>query len=101
MWEDGYATSKPVILSMGERDSPRVNDALVASKGAAILRMLESVVGEASLKTSMRVNTSDFKGKLLYRVFLKKATTLILNKKRTASLFFTTDILLERENKAI
>ena len=36
-----------------------------------------------------------------YRVFQQKATTLVLNKKRTTSHFVTSDILLERERKAI
>ena len=56
MWEDGYATSKPVINDVDERNSePRVSDRIVSSKGAAILRMLESIVLPDAFKTNMRV----------------------------------------------
>jgi aminopeptidase N len=56
MWEDGYATSKPVILDVTERNSmPRVSDPIVNSKGAAILRMLESIVTVDTFKNNMRV----------------------------------------------
>ena len=56
MWEDGYATSKPVILDVNERNSmPRVSDPIVNSKGAAILRMLESIVTVDTFKNNMRV----------------------------------------------
>ena len=56
MWEDGYATSKPVIKDVDERNSePRVSDRIVSSKGAAILRMLESIVLPDAFKTNMRV----------------------------------------------
>ena len=56
MWEDGYATSKPVIKDVDERNSePRVNTPIIYSKGAAILRMLESIVTNETLKNSFRV----------------------------------------------
>ena len=56
MWEDGYATSKPVIKDVDEQNRvPRVSDILVNSKGAHILRMLESIVSNVTLRNSMRV----------------------------------------------
>ena len=61
MWEDGYATSKPVILDVNERNSmPRVSDPIVNSKGAAILRMLESIVTVDTFKNNMRVYLTQF-----------------------------------------
>ncbi len=57
MWEDGFVTSKPVIQDVNEKKSvPRVSDPIIVSKGAAILRMLESIVSETGLRNSMRVN---------------------------------------------
>ena len=56
MWEDGYATSKPVVKDVDEQNRvPRVSDTIVNSKGAAILRMLESIVSNVTLRNSMRV----------------------------------------------
>ena len=58
MWEDGYATSKPVIKDVDVKNSqPRVSDVIINSKGAAILRMLESILSFNTFRTNMRVKT--------------------------------------------
>lgn len=45
MWEDGYATSRPIKIDINSAgDLVYLFDEIIYSKGAAVIRMLESIV---------------------------------------------------------
>jgi aminopeptidase N len=56
MWDDGFPSSTPIKVEVKHpEDFYRLYDPIKNSKGAAIIRMLESFVDANDLKNSMRV----------------------------------------------
>ena len=56
MWEDGYESSHPLQLKL-ETTSQIISvfDTITSGKGAAIMRMVESIVGFANFQASLKV----------------------------------------------
>lgn len=56
MWDDGYATSRPIIMNVtSQPDLVRAFDEFLYNKGAAVIRMLESIVQENQLFEGLKV----------------------------------------------
>ena len=56
MWDDGYPSSRPVVVNATSSDVINsLYDSITFSKGSAILRMLESIVGETNFQSGLRV----------------------------------------------
>ena len=56
MWDDAFESSHPVEANVVTPDQiNNVFDSITYSKGAALLRMLESVVGEEAFRDGLRV----------------------------------------------
>jgi aminopeptidase N len=61
MWDDGFEATLPVKFAVSNPNN--VRNILVErtyKKAAAIMRMLESIVGENSFRTTLRVDGSCF-----------------------------------------
>jgi aminopeptidase N len=57
MWEDGYESSHPLQINvehLGQLTS--IFDVITSSKGAAIMRMVESIVGNTQFLNGLKVN---------------------------------------------
>jgi aminopeptidase N len=56
MWDDGYESSHPLQVKL-ETTSEIISvyDKITSSKGAAVMRMVESVVGPTQFKTGLKV----------------------------------------------
>lgn len=56
MWDDGYATSRSIIMSIHDQsDLVKAFDEFAYNKGAALIRMFESVIQENELFQGLKV----------------------------------------------
>ena len=56
MWDDGYEASHPIQASVTyPNEIDNLFDGITISKGAAIMRMVESIVGVPNLQLALRV----------------------------------------------
>ena len=56
MWDDGYATSRSIIMNItAQSDLIKAFDEFAYNKGAAVIRMLESVIKEDALFQGLKV----------------------------------------------
>ena len=59
MWEDAYGSTRPLKINVNSNwIIKNILDAFTIKKSSAILRMLESLVGEEEFKTGLRVTKS-------------------------------------------
>lgn len=57
MWDDGFVSTRPLTSDVQyPTDVAKVFDPLTYAKGAALLRMTESIVKEDNFKANIRVN---------------------------------------------
>lgn len=57
MWQDGFATSRAIKSNINSQQDIQVAfEELTYVKGAAIIRMFESMLGENSFKNGLIVN---------------------------------------------
>lgn len=74
MWEDGFAGSRAVVMNVTlQSDLVKAFDSFSFDKGAALIRMLESIIGENELKMDLIVSflsPSFIQAKLI--IFLKR-----------------------------
>ena len=60
MWDDGYSSSHPLAVKVATRAEilSSAFDAITSKKGAAVMRMVESVVGAAQVQNGFKVYLS-------------------------------------------
>lgn len=58
MWEDGFVSSNPIKYPINSASEiiNSYDSSLAASKGASLIRMLESILGENAFKLGLIVN---------------------------------------------
>lgn len=56
MWEDGFQSSHPIVANISTANDIIANfDKIPIEKAGAVLRMLESIVGETVLQNGLKV----------------------------------------------
>ena len=56
MWDDGYEASHPIVANVTyPAEIDNLFDGITISKGAAVVRMMESIVGVPNLQIALRV----------------------------------------------